>query len=227
MFPFEAPTTISISGTTGSGKTSWFCKVLLNKEELFFKSPPSAILYCYGIWQELFEKMEKDIDNIIFHQGLPSTKQIDDICKNNAHNIIVLDDLMNEVVKNSEIELLFTRGAHHKKLSVIYLNQNMFCQGKNARTIALNCHYLVLFKNLRDCSQIQKLGQQINPGKSRLLSEAYEDCMQERFGYLVVDLSPDALQDFRIRTKIFPKEDTIIYRPKGASSLYNIKILNN
>ena len=57
--------------------------------------------------------------------------------------------------------------------------------------------------------------------------EAYEDCMQQRFGYLVIDLSPNALQDFRIRTKIFPKEDTIIYRPKGSRSLYNIAILDS
>ena len=172
-------------------------------------------------------KNGKETENIIFHRGLPSTKQIDEICQNNSHNIIVLDDLMNEVVKNAEMELLFTRDGHHKKLSIIYLNQNMFCQGKNARTIALNCHYLILFKNLRDCSQIQKLGQQINPGESYLLVEAYKDCMQEKFGYLVVDLSPNALQDFRLRTKIFPKEDTIIYRPKGSRTLYNIPILDS
>jgi len=225
MYPFKTPSTFSISGTTGSGKTTWLYKVLSAKEELFPGDIPQSILYCYGVWQELFEKMEKEIPNIIFHHGIPSSSQIEDICKNNHHNIVVLDDLMNEVVKNSEIELLFTRGAHHKKLSIIYLNQNMFCQGKNARGIALNSHYLILFKNLRDCSQIQKLGQQINPGKSRLLVEAYENCMEEKFGYLIIDLSPNAHKDFRLRTRIFPGEDTIVYCPKGSSmTIYKEKI---
>jgi len=216
MYPFEGPSTFSLSGTSGSGKTSWLYKLLLHKEELFPQNPPQKVLYCYGIWQDLFSKMENDIKNIIFHEGLPSSSQIDDICSNNAHNIIVLDDLMHEVVKNSDIELLFTRGAHHKMLSIIYINQNMFMQGKNAKSINLNCHYLILFRNPRDTSQIKRLGQQIFAGESKLLVDAYKDCMQEAYSYLVIDLSPNAEHKHRLRTKIFPGEDTIIYLPHGS-----------
>lgn len=215
MFPFEGPTTFSISGATGSGKTTWLFKVLSNKEELFLSNPPHTILYCYGVWQELFAKAEDDIPSLTFHEGLPSEDIINEISKNNKHNIIILDDLMGDVVKNSNMELLFTRGSHHKKITVIYLNQNMFCQGKNARSISLNSHYLVLFRNLRDCSQIQKLGQQLYPGKGNLLVEAYKYCTQKPFGYLVIDLSPHSDEKYRLRTKIFPEEDTIILRARG------------
>lgn len=215
MFPFEGPSTFSISGATGSGKTTWLFKVLSEKEELFSPEPPHSILYCYGVWQELFENMEKNIPNLSFHEGLPSEDNINDITKNNQHNIIILDDLMREVIKNTDMELLFTRGSHHKKLTVIYLNQNMFCQGKNARTISLNSHYIVLFRNLRDCSQIQKLGQQLYPGKGNLLVEAYKSCTQSPFGYLVIDLSPRSDEKYRLRTKIFQSEDTIIFQPRG------------
>lgn len=215
MFPFEGPSTFAISGTTGSGKTTWIKKLLLNKDKLFPDNPPRMILYCYGIWQSLFEEIEKNMPDIVFHKGLPSTQQINNISNNNVHNIVILDDLMQDVVKNSDIEILFTRGAHHKKLTIIYLNQNVFCQGKYARTIALNCHYLILFKNLRDCSQIQRLGQQIFPGKSQVLVEAYNDCMMEPYGYLVIDLSPHTEEKYRLRTKIFPEEDTIVYSERG------------
>ena len=216
MFPFEAPSTFSISGTTGSGKTTWLYKLLEHQEELFPEVQFHKILYCYGVWQDLFHRMESSIKNIIFHEGIPLSKTIDELTENKKHNIIILDDLMMEVVKNGEMELLFTRGSHHKNLTIIYLNQNMFCQGKNARTIALNCHYLILFQNRRDCSQVQKLGQQIFPGQSQFLVESYKDALQTPYGYLVVDLSPQAEEAYRLRTKIFPDEDTIIYQQHGT-----------
>jgi hypothetical protein len=216
MFPFETPTTISISGTTGSGKTTWLKKLLEHNELLFPNSITDKILYCYGVFQDLFHEMERDIKNIHFHEGLPSAEIIEDLTKNKKHNIIILDDLMMEVVKNSDMELLFSRGSHHKNLTIIYINQNMFCQGKNARTITLNCHYIILFQNLRDCSQIQRLGQQIFPSHGNFLVESYKDALQQPYGYLVVDLSPRAEEGFRLRTNIFPGEDTIIYRLHGA-----------
>lgn len=215
MFPFEAPSTFAISGTTGSGKTTWLSKLLEQRDELFPKVSTKKILYCYGIWQDLFDKMEASISDLVFHEGVPSSSIIDELTENKEHNIVILDDLMTEVVKNGEIELLFTRGAHHKNLTVIYINQNMFCQGKNARTITLNCHYLILFQNLRDCSQVQRLGQQIYPGHSHLLVEAYKDCLQTPYGYLVIDLSPRTDERFRLRTNIFPGEDTFIYQAHG------------
>lgn len=216
MFPFQAPSTFSVSGMTGSGKTTWIFKLLCNKEQMFGENIPERILYCYGIWQDLFKEMESTLDDIIFHEGLPSSEKIEELISNNKHNIIILDDLMLDVVKNSEMEMLFTRGAHHKKLSIIYLNQNMFCQGKNARSISLNCHYLILFQNLRDCFQIKKLGQQIYPNQSQVLVEAYKDCLQNDFGYLVIDLSPWSDHHYRLRSNIFPGELTVVYQPHGT-----------
>jgi hypothetical protein len=209
MILFEAPSTFSISGTTGSGKTCWLFKILKNAKEMFSK-PPYKIKYCYGVWQKLFEQMEIEIPNISFHAGVPSYDQIEEFADGN-HNIIILDDLMTECVANQDVANLFTRGAHHKKLSIFFLNQNMFCQGKSARTIALNCHYIILFQNLRDRSQIQRLGQQLFPGRSQILLESYKDATETPYGYLVVDLSPHTDRTFRLRTDIFPGETTKIY----------------
>lgn len=216
MFPFVAPSTFTITGTTGSGKTTWLYKLLKNKEEMFPDDPPSRVLYCYGVWQDLFEEMEERLASIYFHKGLPSIEQIEEFT-DGLHNVIILDDLMEECVKNAEIENLFTRGAHHKRLSVIYLNQNLFCQGKHAKSISLNSHYIILLQNLRDHSQIQKLGQQIYPGQSNVLIEAYKDSMQKAYGYLVIDLSPHAEHKYRLRTNIFPGEEPpLIFQPHGS-----------
>jgi hypothetical protein len=214
MFPFESPSTFSISGTTMCGKTTWLFKLLLNSK-VMFNNAPHKILYCYGVWQDLFNEMEQKLANIHFHEGLPKVEQIDSFVTD-EHNIIILDDLMNECVKSSEVEVLFSRGAHHKNLTIIYLNQNIFCQGKNARNIALNCHYIVLFQNLRDGMQIQRLGQQIFPGQGHVLVESYKNCVENPYGYLVIDLSPHTDHKFRLRTDIFPNEDTKIFCPRGG-----------
>ena len=52
---------------------------------------------------------------------------------------------------------LFTIKSHHKNISVMYIVQNLFHRGKYHRTISRNAHYMVLFKNLTDVSQIMAL----------------------------------------------------------------------
>jgi hypothetical protein len=67
--------------------------------------------------------------------------------------------------KDKRISDLFTKGSHHRNLSIIYIVQNIFHQGKEMRNIRLNAHYIVLFKSPRDKQQISMLARQINPGK--------------------------------------------------------------
>ena len=68
---------------------------------------------------------------------------------------------MIDASKDKRIVNLFTRGFHHRNLSVIYIVQNLFHQGKGSRSISLNSHYLVLFKNPRDKLQILTLAKQM------------------------------------------------------------------
>jgi hypothetical protein len=45
----------------------------------------------------------------------------------------------------------------------MYIVQNLFHRGKHHRTISRNAHYMVLFKNLTDISQIMALAHQMYP----------------------------------------------------------------
>jgi len=76
--------------------------------------------------------------------------------------LLILDDLMNET--NQNVTDLFTKGSHHRNLSVAYIVQNLFNNGKH-RTISLNSHYIVVFKNPRHASQIVHLAKQAYPPK--------------------------------------------------------------
>lgn len=196
---FIAPATLVLSGQSSSGKST-FTRKLINTD--MFDKTPVKIYYCYGAWQKHFD----DMNNVEFIQGLP--QNFSPMFDNN-HNLLIIDDLQDEVVANKAIENLFTRESHHKNLSVAYINQNLFYQGKHSRTIALNTHYTILFRNPRATSQLRTLASQTG---LRYLEAAYVDAMEnDKFGYLVIDLSPFSNPLYKVRTRIFPGQDTIIY----------------
>ena len=213
MYPFPECTSISVSGATCSGKTSWVHRLLRHKDVMFEKAP-EKVLYCYGIFQPLFDVMEKELPFVTFHQGLPSEEDLTALSDEKACNILILDDLMENVTSSAEMESLFVKGMHHRHLSVLYLNQNLYCKGKHSRTINLNTHVLVLMKNPRDVSQLQCLARQAFLGKGSFIMEAFKDATREPYGYLIIDFSPSGKEEYRVRSNVFPGEDTIVYRAK-------------
>lgn len=213
LIPFKPCSSITISGATQSGKTYFVNKFLQNVRGMFSGEPVARILYCYGIYQPLFDKMQRNIANFTLHEGLPTKEVIDNFSAKREHSLIVLDDLMSQVGQSPEMENLFIRGCHHSRLSAVFITQNIFQQAKFSRTIALNTHYLILFRNLRDGSQISHLGKQIFPGKGQILVDAYRDATRVPYGYILLDLSPHSEDKYRMRTRILPGEDPIVYVP--------------
>ena len=115
---------------------------------------------------------------------------------------------------DESIANLFTKGSHHRNISVVFLVQNMFHKNKHIRTISLNSHYMVLFKNPRDASQFAALARQMYPNQSAFALEAYKDATQQPFSYLFVDLRPEQDDTLRLRANIFPGETQYVYVPK-------------
>ena len=166
--------------------------------------PPSRIVYCYGEYQQLFKKYP----GIEFRQGLPNLEDFD----GSQPALLIVNDLMNET--NEEVANMFTKGSHHRNASVVFLVQNLFHKNKHVRTISLNSHYMVLFKNPRDASQFASLSRQMYPNKSAFAVEAYKDATREPYSYLLVDLRPEQDEELRLRTNIFPGEIQYVYVPK-------------
>ena len=108
---------------------------------------------------------------------------------------------------------LFTKGSHHRNLSVILITQNVFHQGKFCRDISLNCKYLVLFKNPRDKSQIYPLARQIFPENSGSFVKVYKEATSKPFGYLFLDLTQTTNDILRFQTDIFNKNYLTCFCP--------------
>lgn len=201
---WQAPFTCVISGPTSSGK-SVFVQRLLKHAKVVISPPPERILYCYGVYQEMFSQTE----GVEFKEGLPSLDEFD----GEKHTLVIIDDLMHET--NAVVSKLFTRVSHHTNTSVVYITQNIFNPNKEARTIALNTQYLVLFKNVRDKSQITYLARQMFPASPKHMVEAYVDATNEPFCYLFIDLKPNVDETHRIKACIFPDDvNHYVYTPK-------------
>ena len=118
---FEPYSTYMIIGSTGSGKTRLVQKILGFTAEMFKEPIPVSIMYCFGVHQELYDQMEKELTGVIsFHQGLPSREEIEIFSSDGLHKIIVLDDLISEVTKSQTMQDLFCQYCHHKHLSVFF-----------------------------------------------------------------------------------------------------------
>ena len=102
---------------------------------------------------------------------------------------------------------LLTKGSHHRNLSVVYIVQNLFHQGKGNRSISLNSHYLVLFKNPRDKLQIFTLAKQMYPSETAWFIKEYEEAVRRPHGYLFVDLRATTPERCRLRTNFLPGEE--------------------
>ena len=212
MLPFLPCTATCIVGPTGAGKTWWIRQFITDLPRMYEDPAPEKVLYCYGIDQPLFHDMAAQISYLTFHQGLPPDDTLEAL---QGHYLIVIDDLASEVVKSDNMQQLFVRGCHHRKLTVMFVLHNIYEQGKNARTIALNSQYLILFKNPRDASQIHTLGRQMFPRRPNRLIDAFEDATKPPRGYLVVDMAPTSSDDYRLRTRVFPEEYPVVYVPKS------------
>jgi hypothetical protein len=144
-----------------------------------------------------------------FHEGVPQNF-------GNVHGkpcLIILDDLLNEVYSKGVCDL-FTKGSHHRYISVILITQNLFHQGRFCRDISLNAKYSVALKNVREKSQFQYLARQVHPEDSDSLCKAYLDATEGPHGYLILDFAQDTDVLLRYRTNVFPdKYPPIIYAP--------------
>jgi len=204
--PFEAGSPILVAGPTNSGKTHWIRQLLSND---MFTQPVASIFYCYGVYQPLYNEM-KEMLPITFKEGLPTLDDIESLHDGQFH-IIVLDDLMEKIVKSQDMQELFSKYCHHMNITAIFVSQNIFQHGPHTRTISLNCHVIVLFANKRDESQIHVIARQFYPLQWKQFLKVYRQTTREPYSYLMIDCTPSHPRLIQLRSHIFPPQVTQVY----------------
>jgi GTPase SAR1 family protein len=120
-FRIKLPTSIIVSGSSQSGKSTLVSKLLHNQDEIFdngSQGKPKVFIY-YSVAQSEYTKlMNAGIVDAIY-QGLPSTEDFEKLIrpfKDTGGSIVFFDDLGSSInVKNSpfDFEKLATVFSHH------------------------------------------------------------------------------------------------------------------
>lgn len=181
---FKTPCNILIVGASCSGKT-FFTRRLLQHAEEMFDEPFHRIIYSYGEFQPLFIEMKQERENRQFVEGFP-----EDIYSlfENKKGLLVLDDQMSALANEPGMADLITKGCHHRDITTIFIVQNLFPPGKHARTISLNSHYIVVFKNPRDSLRINTLARQAFQNATYYVMESFKDADEKPYSYFLIDL---------------------------------------
>lgn len=209
-FKLRHPFAMVVAGIAQSGKTEFVKKILLNPEKII-DEPIDKIMISYTENQKAYLEMLEKNPDIELRNGLDFNLEEFDSTKN---SVLVIDDQMHNAVKNEMIQTFFTRGVHHKNISIILLTQNIFPQGKFGRDIRLNCHYIVVMKSPTFASQIIFLGRSIFPSNPSFLPDAYKKATEKPYSYIVIDQHPLSNDKFRVTQGIFEGEARFIFLPK-------------
>lgn len=193
--------TMCVVGPSHSGKTTFVLDLLDHRHEIF-SSTTNRVVWCYGIYQP-------DLNPILARKGYELHSGIVDTTKIEPYDIIVLDDLLQESKGSQDVTSMFTKAAHHKPCFIIFIMQNLFPPGKESRTRSLNTHYLVIFKNPRDRSQVEFLARQVSPRNPKALVQIFEAATEKPHSYLFLDLTQECPDAYRFRTNLFNKPLTI------------------
>lgn len=193
---WQHPFTALVQGPTGSGKTQWILQFLKYLDEMV-DTRLVEVVWCYSEWQPFQDTLNNPL--VRFHKGLPN---LEDFPAQSGARLVICDDLMREC--DGRVVDIFTKGSHHRGVSICFIGQNMFHQGKGSRDMSLNTHYMVIFKNPRDRSQMTHLARQISPENPKYISEAFADATSSPFGFLLLDFKQSTPDNLRVRTDIFP-----------------------
>ena len=108
---------------------------------------------------------------------------------------------------------LFTKGSHHRNISLVLITHNLLYQGQSSRDISLNSKYIAVFKNPRDKTHIVHLAQQFYHKNISRFHKAYLEAYKDPHSYLFLDLTISVNDLLRFRTKFFPEETCEVFAP--------------
>jgi len=203
------PSTVIVSGPTGCGKTLLTARLLIESK---FNPMPERIVWVYSEKQELYKQLG-DLMDIEFIKGYKT--EIYESFSPNTTNLLVLDDQMTTIADSKDLLDLFTKGSHHRNLTIIFLIQNMYFSGKSMRTTNLNTQYQIIFKSPRALGQVTRLSLDLFRN-NKFLPEAFKDATVKKFSFILLDVHPDS-DEAPVRSPIFNDEQNYAYYEPNAA----------
>jgi hypothetical protein len=204
MFPIIFPCRIICAGSSGAGKSSLIGRIL-ERRSTMISQKLNKIIYC----SKYITSMPKPLMNdkiVTFHEGLPTEDEINQ--EDDKNVLFVIDDLADTAFSSEAVCNLFTQGRN-RNLGVILITQNLFPQNKKSRTIALNASYYIIFKNLRDGSQLEYFARQVYNENPKAFARILNKYSSSPHDYLLCDFNHCTPDLFRFRSNILSDTPTV------------------
>lgn len=202
---FNHPFSCIINGVSNSGKSFLAAQLIKNRTK-YINGEFDKIIYCAKYYTSFPEILKKD-KIISFHSSIPSEQIF--LNQSNENVLIVIDDLSQEIFESPDVANCFVQGRH-RNISLIVMTHALFPKQKNARLCSLNASHIIIFRNLRDCQQIQHLARQICPSDSKSFTKMYLNCCAKPFSHLMLSFGQNIHNLFRYRTNILSDHAEII-----------------
>lgn len=227
---FKHPFTMVLAGPSGSGKSTWVSELMTRYQDFIDEKYDYVYIMIGTLASEnyLFSNLVTYLKN----NGIPRSElwEINEMFKTDKElsedfpakfkvlieehkrkkqkGCIIIDDLMKEMSQNDILMDLFTKKSSHNNLSVIYITQNLFFQGKkknNSTTIFRNIKYLVLFYSKVDKSTLKFVVQRISVGTGNRKLYRILDYIMKKNRYVVLNLDLKTTDKILITTNTFEK----------------------
>ena len=209
-----------VIGKTMSGKTNALQKLARYLDEMILftvkdddgkvhEVPIEEFHYYYReVWQKNpFDEMESKY-NVQFHDECPSSEDINELCKDRAPRVVVLDDMMDHIMDSPEIVQLLTRQVHHLNIMVFLVAQMLHPTGKNAVGLREQGHGYFFFEFTANERGLNTRFRALTHTRHvDSVMRFYKSMVQRSQGYMYVDCHPlQASKRFKFYGNIFPDE---------------------
>lgn len=214
---FMTSSNILLAGCAQSGKSIFSRNLILNAKYLF-EIPPSVFIFVYTHWQPIYDELRKELgEKIIFTDEIPTEEDLATLMQNHKHGLFIADDKAGEIGTNKFFYDLLTRMSHHMRLTTLLIVQDAGLIGKLRSSIQKNTHVNVVMKSPRERMFLRNLAIMLND--YRCVMDAYDDCMREPYGYLIIDTHPKSCDEYRYRSKIFKHDGPcVVYKRREMKS---------
>jgi hypothetical protein len=187
----KLPFRMIIAGNSGSGKTQTLLNLLYNMPDTFEKIFVVTKNKDEPLYNYLEDKLGKE--GLSIKEGLSELPDLDSLDKT-QNNLIVLDDLVNEPLKQQRPIADYFIRARKKNCSIIYISQSFYAVPKLIRD---NISYLII-KQVSSMKNLTMIARECSLGidKSQL-KKIYDDATKVKQDFLMIDLEGDKDERFR------------------------------
>ena len=173
-FKLEHTFTLILPRPSSCGTSTYVIRII-ECRELFCNIVFENIVWCHSE-----NNAPHLLTNVLFVKVVPGIENSEKVPK-----LLVLDDLMDSAY-STKVSELFTKGSHHRTISLVPITQKLFHQSLSSRVFSLNSKYIVVLEPQR---QDLHLARQGYPESISSFHKTYLDFCKNPHTYLLLDLT--------------------------------------